>query len=269
MRLAALTTASLIALSAASGACAADLRGTLKPLPYAPAPVPAFTWAGAYVGLHAGYALGADSEATTTGTPGFLGLIGPGIAPGQLKVGRDGFMGGGQVGYNAQFGNLVTGLEADLSLMPKGRDSGFIGATALGTTQLLTSASSEMRWFGTVRARLGVANDRVLVYATGGLAFADLKTSASVTGVQAPGLVWSDAKSETKFGWTLGAGLEYAVTQNWTVKGEYLYYDLGKSDLLATGNAAVRAIPALNGVDYGTSIAAKGSIMRTGVNYKF
>jgi outer membrane immunogenic protein len=265
MRFRALITASLIGVSAATNAAAADLRGTIKPMPYTP---PAFTWAGAYMGLHVGYALGYDSDATTTGTAGFQGLIAPGIAPGKLKVGRDGFMGGGQVGYNAQFGNLVTGLEADLSLMPKGRDAGFIGAPVLGT-QLLTAAGSEMRWFGTVRARLGVASDRVLVYATGGLAFADLKTSASVTGVQAPGLVWSDAKSQTKFGWTLGAGLEYAVTQNWTVKGEYLYYDLGKSDLLATGNAAVRAIPALNGVDYGAGIAAKGSIMRTGVNYKF
>ena len=268
MRFTSLITASLVALSAATSAGAADLRGTIKPMPYAPAPAPAFTWAGAYVGLHAGYGMGSDNEATTTGTAGFQGLIAPGFVPAKLKVGRDGFMGGGQVGYNAQFGNFVAGLEADLSLMPKGRDAGFIGAPVLGT-QLLTTAGSEMRWFGTMRARLGVASDRTLIYATGGLAFADLKSSASVTGVQAPGLVWNDAKSQTKFGWTLGAGLEYALTQNWTVKGEYLYYDLGKSDLLATGNAAVRGIGALNGVDYGTSISTKGNIIRTGVNYKF
>jgi outer membrane immunogenic protein len=266
MRSTVLVAAGFMAAAVSTGASAADLRGTLKPLPYAA--TPASNWSGAYVGLHAGYALGYDADATTAATPGFQALIAPGIAPGKLKVGRDGFMGGGQVGYNAQFGSFVMGAEADLSLMPKGQDSGFIGQPVLGT-QLLTSAKSEIRWFGTVRARLGVASDRVLVYATGGLAFADLKTSANVTGIQAPGLVWSDAKSATKFGWTLGAGLEYALTPSWTLKGEYLYYDLGKSELLATGNGAVRAIPALNGVDYGASFAPKGSVIRTGVNYKF
>ena len=257
-------------LVAASGAAfAADLPSR-RVAPSAPIFVPpSFTWTGFYAGLNAGYAFGASNEAKTNGTTGFSNLIAPGIAPGALKVDGSGFIGGGQIGYNVQMNQLVFGVETDIQYVDNKKSSSFIGAPILGT-QLNTTAQSELRYLGTLRARVGfVPVDRFLVYATGGLAYGDVRTTTSVSGVQAPALSWAGSKSDTKVGYTVGAGVEYAITNNWTLKGEYLYYDLGKQNVAATGNAAVRAVAALNGVDYLSRVDTKGHIVRAGVNYKF
>jgi outer membrane immunogenic protein len=259
-----LSTAAILAMS--SMAHAADLpRKTIAPVV---APVPMFVWTGFYVGLNGGYAIG-DGGTSTIGTAGFQGLIAPGVVPGSLNTKADGFIGGAQIGYNVQFGALVVGVETDIQFTDMKKTAGFIGAPVLGT-QLNTSTTSEMEYFGTLRARLGFTPfDRLLVYGTGGLAYGHIKTSSGVVGVQAPGLVWSGSDSETKFGWTIGAGLEYAFTNNLTLKGEYLYYDLGKTTVSALGNAAVRGTAALNGIDYVSSTENRGSIIRAGLNYKF
>jgi outer membrane immunogenic protein len=258
-----------LAAVASGVAFAADLPSR-NSAPLAPVYVaPAFTWTGFYAGVNAGYGFGASNEAKTTGSTGFSGLIGPGIAPGALKVDGDGFVGGGQIGYNVQMNQLVYGVEADIQYIDNKKSSSFIGAPILGT-QLNTSAESELRYFGTVRARLGYTPmDRFLVYATGGLAYGDVRTTTSVVGVQAPALAWAGSKSETRVGYTVGGGVEYALTNNWTLKGEYLYYDLGKSNVAALGNGAVRSVAALNGVDYLSRVETKGHIVRAGLNYKF
>jgi outer membrane immunogenic protein len=258
-----------IMLAASGAAIAADLpRRNVAPS----APIfvpPAFTWTGFYAGLNAGYGFGDSNEAKTTGTQGFSNLIPPGIAPGALKVDGSGFVGGAQIGYNVQMNQIVYGIEADIQYVDNKKASGFIGAPILGT-QLNTSAESELRYLGTVRARLGFTPvDRFLVYATGGLAYGDVRSTTSVVGVQAPALAWAGSKTETKLGYTVGAGVEYALTNNWTLKGEYLYYDLGKNNVAATGNGAVRSVAALNGVDYLSRVETKGHIVRAGVNYKF
>jgi outer membrane immunogenic protein len=259
-----LTTVALVAMG--SIALAADLPR--KSVPAMVAPVPLFTWTGFYVGVNAGYGFG-DGNTQTIGTPGFQALIAPGVVPGALNTKPDGFIGGAQIGYNVQFGAIVVGLEADLQFADMKKTAGFVGLPVLGT-QLNTSTTSEMEYFGTLRARLGFTPfDRMLVYATGGLAYAEIKTNSSVVGVQAPGLVWSGSDSDTKFGWTIGAGLEYAITNNLTIRGEYLYYDLGNTTVSALGNAAVRGVAALNGIDYISRTENRGSIVRAGLNYKF
>jgi outer membrane immunogenic protein len=263
---AALLSAATIVL-AASSAFAADLPSR-KGGPAAPVYLPpAFTWTGFYVGLNAGYVFGGENNVRTTGTPGFVGLIAPGIAPGNLKAGGDGFIGGGQIGYNMQYGQFVYGLETDLQFADTKKKSTFIGAPVLGT-QLATSAESEMRYFGTLRARLGYTPiDRLLVYATGGLAYGDVKTNLAVNGVQNAALGWAGSKSDTRFGWTIGAGAEYALTNNWSIKGEYLYYDLGRKTVSTVPNAAANA--AVPGVAYVGRTETTGHIARAGVNYKF
>jgi outer membrane immunogenic protein len=262
---AALFGAATIAL-AAGGAFAADLPSRKG----APAPVylpPAFTWTGFYAGLNAGYAFSGSNDVATTGTPGFLALVPGRIAPNSLKAGGDGFIGGGQIGYNIQYGQFVYGLETDIQFADTKKKTTFIGNPVLGT-QLATSAESEMRYFGTLRARLGFTPmDRLLVYATGGLAYGSVKTNLAVNGVQAPGLAWSGSKSDTRVGWTLGAGAEYALTNNWSIKGEYLYYDLGKKTVTTVPNAAAAA--AVPGVAYVGKSETTGHIARAGVNYKF
>jgi outer membrane immunogenic protein len=252
-----------------SVALAADLPSR-RVAPSAPVfAQPIFTWTGFYVGANAGYGFGGDSAAKTIGTQGFSNLVPPGIAPGSLKVDGEGFIGGGQIGYNYQINRFVLGLEADLQFVDNKKSSGFIGAPVLGT-QLNTTAQSELRYFGTLRARLGYTPiDRLMIYATGGLAYGEVKSAGSVTGVQNAALSWNGTKSDVKYGYTVGAGAEYALTNNWSLKTEYLYYDLGNSNVAALGNAAVRGIAPLNGVDYLSRVETKGHIVRAGVNYKF
>ena len=113
------------------------------------------------------------------------------------------------------------------------------------------------------RARIGFTPyDRFLIYATGGLAYGEVKSYASVTGVQNAALGWSGSKSDVKYGWTLGAGAEYALTNNWTLKGEYLYYDLGKHMVSidrVTGPAGTAS----------AELPTAGHIGRVGLNYRF
>ncbi len=161
------------------------------------------------------------------------------------------------------------GVEADIAFANQRKSETFIGGPVLGT-RLATTASQRLDNLGTLRARFGaVATQRLLVYATGGLAFGTVRASGSVVGVDAPALVWEGRSSRTRVGWTLGGGMEYALTDNLTLKGEYLYYDLGRQTVSAIGNAAVRAVPALDGIDYVGRSEIKGSVLRAGLNARF
>jgi len=241
--------------------------------PPAPAPVyappPLFTWTGFYAGLNAGAIFGNTGSTKTIGTPAFIGL-GPTLVPSSLDTAGTGFIGGGQIGYNYQIGSIVFGAEADLDYSSLEKSARFTSAaTVLGTT-LTTDAKSRLDYLGTLRARLGYAlYDRLLVFATGGLAYGGVRTSTDVIPNAVPGGLWSGSTSGGKAGYAVGGGAEYALTNYWTVKGEYLYYDLGKRTTSAVGNGVVRGIAALNGVDYISSTRVAGSVVRLGLNYKF
>jgi outer membrane immunogenic protein len=228
-------------------------------------------WNGPYVGATLGYSFGNGQTTTTTGTTAFLGLT-PTIAPLTLTNNARGIIGGGTVGYNVQNDTLVYGVEADLSYFNKTRKSSFSGAPIPGLAPLglTTSAEQKLRWLGTARGRVGfVASEQLLLFATGGLAFGGVKTTTAVVANGAPAVAWAGSSSKTKVGWTLGAGAEYAFTENVSFKGEYLYYKLGSVDTSATGNATVRGIAALNGIDYLSRSKTQGSVVRVGVNFKF
>jgi outer membrane immunogenic protein len=243
--------ASLAAIAVGGApALAADLpRKSVAPVVQA---LPIFTWTGFYVGLSGGYAF-ENGKSTIDGTPG---LLATGLVPGATKTLGDGFLIGGTLGYNHQVGNFVFGLEADLSYVDLGKTQ----TTTLGG--LTTTLSQDMTYFGTVRGRLGVAFDRLLVYATGGLAYADQDAVTNLSGL---GGVWSGGKSDTRFGYTLGAGMEYALDRNWSAKIEYLYYDLGKANYTSpqVGGALIPGVFAT------TRAELKGNIVRAGVNYRF
>jgi outer membrane immunogenic protein len=200
-----------IAVAALLGTTAAAHAADLTVAPEAiAAPAPAFSWTGFYAGVHAGYGW-ADLDTF------YSENLGVGGKP-------DGFLGGGQVGYNYQLSNnVVLGLEADAALADleddgKQGDSDF----AFGTGAKITA-------LGTVRGRAGYAVDRVLPYVTGGFAWANARTGVTVGGDAIPNFSFTDTKVFT--GWTVGAGLEYAMTSNITAKVEYLYADLGSKDL--------------------------------------
>jgi len=188
-----------LAVSSCS-AFAADLPARVQPV--APVvPVPPFSWTGFYVGGELGW-LQTNPNYTTgvllLGTP-FV------VSSGSNKNGVSyGVLGG----YNYQIGQLVLGVEGDF----EGWTVGTIRYTAV-TGDFLTAHS---KWGGSIRGRLGYAADRALLYVTGGAAFVSNETSIPTTGIT----IGSDS---TRTGWTVGAGLDYAITNNWFTGIEYRY----------------------------------------------
>ena len=196
--------AGIAAGACATSALAADLGQPYGPPPAEPIYEPVrngpYNWQGLYLGVNAGYGWGNDNGAAFNGAGGGSGALNP-----------DGWFGGGQIGYNAQFNALVLGLEADLQ-----------GADISDTTALSGGAqvTTDIEYFSTLRGRVGFAAGPALLYVTGGWAFADLSQSLS-----APGASLSSSDWET--GYTVGGGIEWAFAPNWSLKSEYLYVDLG------------------------------------------
>jgi outer membrane immunogenic protein len=123
----------------------------------------------------------------------------------------------------------------------------------------------ELKFLGTVRGRLGVTvSDRLLVYFTGGLAYGKVESTALTTFTPAPAFTYSGSSSRTEVGWTIGGGGEYAMTNEWTIRGEYLYFRLPGDDYVATPLAANPPFAMQH-----TSDDFEGHIVRAAVNHKF
>ena len=159
------------------------------------------------------------------------------------KTNASGFVDGGTVGYNVQMGNFVIGFEGDYDWSSI-RASSTAGLCAASATGCQTSNN----WIATVRGRIGYAFDRYLPYFTGGLAYGNVKTTADFG---------TDAGNRT--GYVIGAGLEYAITNHWTAKIEYIYANLSDRD--CGGNCGAPPTPLAS--DF------KQNLFRLGLNYKF
>jgi outer membrane immunogenic protein len=191
----------------APGAMAADLP-TKAP---APMVIPtAASWAGWYIGAHAGAAW---HQAQSNNAY----LLGSGITGADAT----GFIGGGQIGFNWQSGNFVFGIEADGSwLNAKAKAAATPGFAPYTTT-------NEIRWLATVRPRFGLAVGNTMAYATAGVAFGGVRNSADFTMVGS-GVT---SQSKTRVGWVVGGGVEHMWTRNWTIALEGLFVDLGRSNV--------------------------------------
>ncbi len=279
----------VLGICALAGVCAgqafaADMPVKARPAPAAPVYVQ--DWTGFYVGIAGGY--GWSSGATdVTGTPVGFGIgagapqtLAASIAalPGRVDPDPKGAIFGGQFGYNRQVGRLVWGFETDISW------ADFDGSVTQAATAPITgfavsvtdvtTVHSRLDLFGTVRGRLGYTiTAPLLIYATGGLAYGHVKSETNVVATFVPVQAVafnspSSSSSTTRVGWTVGGGLEYAFAPHWTVKGEYLYYDLGNVDysssLISGAGGAVFTNATVN-----THARFNGSIARIGVNYKF
>lgn len=223
--------AALSVSAATLPAHAADLGGygtNVEPFDNSP-PVRLFQWHGFYAGINGGYAWGSTDAA----------IIDAGVHVNNVdSVDPSGFLGGGQIGYNLLFGNFLIGAEADLQ-------GGWVdGHDRRG----VDSASADLNWLSTIRARAGYAADKMLIYATGGVAWADMDYKANVSGHR-----FSD--SDTATGYAVGGGIEWALASNWTAKAEYLYIDLDDTRISNAGDAA----------DFDNAFHT----MRIGLNYKF
>jgi outer membrane immunogenic protein len=260
----------------ASQASAADLNRPAYVYKAVPPPVPVFTWTGFYVGGNAGYAWSDASTFPLTGTQGIpppagVGILSAqnlGIYPFTSSVGQNGAIGGFQAGYNWQFNWLVTGIEADFDFASQRGSSNFAGSTTVFSDA--ASISRSLDDLGTLRARIGFAADRTLFYATGGLAYglSKLGYSAAISNPPNNAGLGSNATSTWQAGWTVGGGIEYALWDHWSVKAEYLYYDLG------TQSTTIVGVPAPGGTLFNnwtatTTVRNNGNIVRAGLNYKF
>jgi outer membrane immunogenic protein len=241
----------------------------------APAPVPScdFSWTGFYIGLNVGYGWGnADTSFDPLPDPATFFLLQPQTQDAE----PDGVIGGGQIGFNWQWKRwLVLGAEADFqgSDMDGTRTVGplfdILGGMPVDAVDSFLFTRERTDWFGTVRGRIGVTPwCRLLVYATGGLAFGNVHYAADTFYTFNTPTVLTHAVSfdRTSAGWTVGGGLEYALTHHWSIKAEYLYYDLG--DHSATGLEIANGAPSPPfAVHYNWETTA--NIVRGGLNFKF
>jgi outer membrane immunogenic protein len=169
----------------------------------------AHDWSGLYVGGQIGYGWG-DATTAEINTPDGSLNVGP------LDYEADGFIGGLHIGYNYQAGALVFGAEADAE---------YSGIDGLYDFENTNSLPKHIDWTGSLRGRLGYAFDRVLLYGTAGLAIASVKMEA----VESNAVALSER--ETAVGWTVGAGAEFALTSNLSMRAEYRYADYGKTSI--------------------------------------
>lgn len=246
-------------------------------------------WAGFYVGLNAGGAWGRSSANTSTdcsttfpaeyfcNAAGFGAANGAAVnASGSGTVNASGFTGGVQAGYNWQANNVIYGLETDFGAFNlKGSRQGIgnypVTILAVNTANADTVSSSiSTNWLYTFRGRLGVAlPSNLMAYATGGLALTRLTVSNSFSDNNSapPGAVESASDAKLKTGWVLGGGLEWALSNDWTVRGEYLYVDFGK--VTAAGTITNVAIAPGYAQGMSTSSDLTAQVARIGVNRKF
>jgi outer membrane immunogenic protein len=212
--------AGALAVAATGQAFAADLPPPMAPPPrapatYVPAPIPYYNWGGIYVGINGGYDFGTVSPA------------------GGGSFNTNGFLAGGTAGFNYQWAAIVAGIEGDFDY--NSVSTGMPTGGPLGSP-FASGGTFTSRWLATARGRLGYAFDRVLIFATGGAAFAP----ASIPGA-----------STTMTGWTGGGGVEVALAPNWTAKAEYLYVYFPSPSLA------------------GTTFKDTENVIRAGINFKF
>lgn len=226
--------ASTIALTGLSSANAADAIQYEEPTPVST--VSAFSWAGGYLGGQVGYGWG---KSTFT-DPNFSASLKP-----------DGFLGGLYAGYNfAVSENVILGIDGDITY------NNLKDGTSEDLGGIFVGADSKLRWSGAVRARAGYAIDRFLPYIAGGIAFGSVKNSGFI---DLFGDNFYAAQSKTLTGWTIGAGVDYAATDNLILRVEYRYTDYGRKDFSGSNE--------LFSFDTGNKL--KTNEIRVGLAYKF
>lgn len=217
----------LLVATAVSSAMAADL---IVDEPVAEAALAAaHDWNGAYVGAFVGYGWGTSAFTGGAGT--------------SVDVPIDGWLAGVNVGANFQTGSFVLGVEGDVAW------SGISGSVDCSNPAF--DCETSIGWLGTLRARAGFAADTFLVYGTAGLAVADV---SSDTPPATPG----ETFDSTYVGWTVGAGVEAAITEDISLKAEYLYVDLGEQ----TDTNTILDAP-------DTTVAVTAHTAKAGLNFHF
>ena len=226
------------------GAQAADLA-VKAPVFKAPA-LAIYNWTGFYIGVNGGGSVGRDRTS--------LLINGGAISAEQSNLSPYGAIGGGQLGYNWQFGNWVLGVEGDIQ--GSGQRDRTTCLITCSPPNAFAQFDQRLDWFATARGRVGYATGPVLSYVTAGYAYGDVKTS-----IASPLGPFSNDTGRS--GYAIGSGVEASLGGNWTGKVEYLYLDLGTIN--ATQTAAIVGAAPVTGV---LSTRVRDQIFRAGVNYR-
>jgi outer membrane immunogenic protein len=261
---------SAVGVMAISGGAvsAADMAVKARPMPV---PVPVFTWTGCYIGGNVGYTR-AEVPSDATYNAAFLAGATPAAsdaiqATSVTTVKPDGFTVGGGVGCNYQTGIFVIGAEGDINYTdlsysqirgPFPTPAPFVPHT--------WEENFRSNWFATARLRGGVVlAERNLLYVTGGVAFAEYNWLKALDFPGFPGFRYQGTFSDSRVGWVIGAGWEYAFSNNWSAKVEYLHMDFGRTSAV-TPTPPAAAIP---GAAWIPSHDFREDVVRVGLNYRF
>jgi outer membrane immunogenic protein len=246
--------ASVAGTMAAPMANAADMPVKAQPRPTAaPAIAMAPSWAGLYLGVHAGAAwhkAKADSPNTY-------------YSP-NLSDTKTGFAGGGLIGYNMQFGSIIAGAEADITGLSAKVKQSEAESCCGGLPGGKYTHESNIDWMATLRARLGVTTGNLLIFVTGGVAWADIDNKLTYRGGGVFGgstQTWS--VSQTKTGPVFGGGFDYMFSPNWIGRVEALWADFGKTSTSKVGGS----LPSLHTKT--TTFNDSVVIVRGALAYKF
>jgi outer membrane immunogenic protein len=255
--------AGVAALALGGTAFAADLA-VKAPVAY----VPLFTWTGCYLGANGGWIGGRDGYRTEPKNQDIT-AVDRGLVTREWRANKSAGTAGGQFGCQVQLGSWVIGGEWDWNWAGLAEDSTW--STPLIPLIDMTEdqwgprdywTHKELDWFSTARVRLGLAWDRVLVFATGGLAYGAFDAYTHVR--RYPDGFYNGAYSERRFGWTVGGGLEWAFANNWTAKAEFLYLNFDNFDYISPGNIDIAPQ-----YQWRTKIDAEEYVARIGINYLF
>ena len=249
-------------------ALAADMA--LKAVPMAPACL----WCGWYIGLNAGWVGSSGNNFSNAGTDtdgGGLGtVLAAGAIPGSVSTSVSGFIGGGQIGYNWQVSNWLVGLEGDFDGVSAKKTTTVVFPGSAAFVPFTTTYTRQLDWLSTVRGRVGVlASSNLLLYVTGGVAIGEVKTgNALICPVCAPPASTEpttvNSNTNTKAGGTVGGGIEWMVAPHWSIKAEYLYANLGRTNSTITYTYGAASVSTLT-----SSVRNSYNIARAGVNWHF
>lgn len=267
------------AVAASALVCGGSAWAADMPMLYKAPPAPAgYDWTGLYFGGHVG---GGWENQTFNDPTGFVAmntvLASFTSGPAGLQVSSSSFLGGLQAGANYQIGRLVLGSEFDVSWTSL--NSSFNGGlvrtpgalVGIAGTESFTSSS---HWVATATTRLGVARDTWLFYGKAGAAWTRTSNSDSeaMTFAGVVPVTLAGSLSDTRVGWTVGTGIEWAFARNWTTKLEYDYIDFGTKveNIAASGTTGGFAgAPAPFAANLPVSVSQSVSMVKWGINYKF